>query len=67
MGAIVFGFGLQLPNGQQLAKSGDASYLSFEYEGTRFRGAARMALLVEFADRGDELDHANWLNARLVK
>jgi hypothetical protein len=31
------------------------------------RGASRLALLVEFADRGDTLDHANWLNARLVK
>ena len=26
-----------------------------------------LALLVEFADRGCELDHANWLNAGLVK
>ena len=31
------------------------------------RGAQRLALLVEFADRGDTLDHANWLNARLIK
>ena len=31
------------------------------------RGASRLALLVEFADRGDELDNANWLSARLVK
>ena len=30
-------------------------------------GAKRISLLVEFADRGDELDHANWLNARLVR
>ena len=30
-------------------------------------GATRLALLIEFADRGAELDHANWLNARLVK
>jgi hypothetical protein len=30
-------------------------------------GARRLALLVEFADRGDEWDHANWLNARLVR
>ena len=30
-------------------------------------GALRLALIVDFADRGDELDHANWLNARLVK
>ena len=31
------------------------------------KGARRLALLVEFADRGDEGDHANWLNARLVR
>jgi hypothetical protein len=31
------------------------------------KGAARLALIVEFADRGDVLDHANWLNARLMK
>lgn len=30
-------------------------------------GANRMALIVDFADRGDECDHADWLNARLVK
>ncbi len=31
------------------------------------QGVARLALIVEFADRGDELDHANWLQARLIK
>lgn len=31
------------------------------------RGAKRISLLVDFADRGDELDHADWLDARLVK
>lgn len=30
-------------------------------------GAKRISLLVDFADRGDELDHADWLDARLVK
>lgn len=30
-------------------------------------GAKRISLIVDFADRGDELDHANWLDARLVK
>jgi len=30
-------------------------------------GATRMALIVEFAERGDTLDYANWLNARLIK
>jgi hypothetical protein len=31
------------------------------------KGAKRISLLVDFADRGDELDHADWLDARLVK
>ncbi len=31
------------------------------------KGARRLALLVEFSDRGDEWDHANWLGARLVR
>lgn len=31
------------------------------------KAATRMALLVDFADRGDEGDYANWLHARLVK
>ena len=30
-------------------------------------GAKRISLLVDYADRGDELDHADWLNARLVR
>jgi hypothetical protein len=30
-------------------------------------GVKRLSLLVDFADRGDELDHADWLNARLVR
>jgi hypothetical protein len=31
------------------------------------RGAKGITLTVDFADRGDELDHAVWLDARLVK
>jgi hypothetical protein len=31
------------------------------------KGAGRMALLVEFAERGDECDYADWLAAQLVK
>ncbi len=31
------------------------------------KGAKRISLLIDFADRGDELDHADWLDARLVK
>jgi len=30
-------------------------------------GAKRLSLLVDYADRGDELDHADWLNARLIR
>ena len=30
-------------------------------------GAQGLTLTVDFADRGDELDRANWLDARLVK
>jgi hypothetical protein len=31
------------------------------------QGARGLTLTVDFADRGDELDHAVWLNARLVR
>jgi hypothetical protein len=31
------------------------------------RGGKRLSLIVDFAERGDELDHADWLNARLVE
>lgn len=30
-------------------------------------GVRRISLLVDFADRGDEQDHADWLNARFVR
>ena len=30
-------------------------------------GAKRLSLIVEFGERGDELDRANWLDARLVE
>jgi hypothetical protein len=30
-------------------------------------GAARMALIADFADRGDSCDYADWLHARLTK
>lgn len=29
-------------------------------------GAVRLALVVDFGDRGDECDYANWLHARLI-
>ena len=31
------------------------------------QSAKRLSLLVDFADRGDEQDHLDWLNARLIK
>jgi hypothetical protein len=31
------------------------------------KGASRLALIVDFADRADECDYANWLMARLVR
>jgi len=31
------------------------------------KDASRIALLVDFADRGDECDYADWLQARLVR
>jgi hypothetical protein len=30
-------------------------------------GAKRLSLLVDFADRGDQQDHINWLDARLIQ
>jgi hypothetical protein len=30
-------------------------------------GVKRISLLVDYSDRGDELDHADWLDARLVR
>ncbi|HVU87299.1 MAG TPA: NPCBM/NEW2 domain-containing protein [Pirellulales bacterium] len=30
-------------------------------------GGKRLSLIVEFGDRGDELDRANWLDARLIE
>jgi hypothetical protein len=30
-------------------------------------GADAMTLVVDYADRGDELDHADWLDARLIR
>jgi hypothetical protein len=31
------------------------------------KGATRLALIVDFADRGDECDWANWLATRLIR
>ena len=30
-------------------------------------GAKRFDLIIDFADRGDEFDHADWLDARLIR
>jgi len=30
-------------------------------------GGKQLSLIIDFAERGDELDHADWLNARLVE
>lgn len=69
-GSVVFRVYLQAPDGQW----------SKAYESDVVRGgrspipmrvdlgdAARFALIVDFADRSDQGDHANWLNARLVR
>ncbi len=31
------------------------------------KGAKRLDLVIDFADRGDEFDHADWLDARLIR
>jgi hypothetical protein len=31
------------------------------------RGAKKLELIVDYADRGDVLDHADWLDARLTQ
>ena len=31
------------------------------------RGASRIALVVDYADRADELDHADWLDVRILR
>lgn len=69
-GSVIFRVLLQDPDG-----SWRAGYVSDPIRGgeaplpiaVELKSAARIALIVEFADRGDVLDHANWLNARLVK
>jgi hypothetical protein len=69
-GSVVFKVLLQSESGQWSAahespiiRGGDApTPISID-----LKGASRLALIVEFADRGDELDHANWLSARLIK
>ena len=44
-----------------------ANFKKADLSGVDLTGAKRLTLRVDFADRGDELDHADWLNARLVK
>ena len=60
--------------------NGQAATWRLAYESPTVRGGSpslfmsvdvqnvrRIALVVDFADHGDTLDHANWLNARLVR
>ena len=69
-GSVVFKVLVQNESGQwspayesPIIRGGDApTPISIE-----LHGASRLALIVEFAERGDELDHANWLGARLIK
>jgi hypothetical protein len=69
-GSVVFKVLLETEPGQwssahesPVVRGGDGP-LPFSVD---LNGARRMALIVDFADRGDELDHANWLMPRLVK
>jgi len=69
-GSVVFKVSLQGAGGEwrtayesPMVRGGDAPIpISVE-----LKGSSRMALLVEFAERGDECDYADWLAARLVK
>jgi len=38
-----------------------------QYVSVDLAGAKALTLTVDYADRGDEMDYANWLNARLVR
>ncbi len=49
--------------GSPVVRGGDAP-LSMSVD---LSGAKHIALIVDFADRGDVLDHADWLSARLIK
>jgi alpha-galactosidase len=68
-GSVVFKVLLETAEGWRpayespVARGGDAPR-PFSVE---LQGAARAALLVEYADRGDVWDHAQWLGIRLVK
>jgi hypothetical protein len=70
LGSVVFKVVLESPGGEW----------STAYESPILRGgvapipisvdlknASRLALLIDFAERGDECDYADWLNARLTK
>jgi hypothetical protein len=69
-GSVIFKIVLQDAGGQwqaayesPIVRGGDVP-LAFSVQ---LEQATRAALLVEYADRGDVLDYANWLNVRLVK
>jgi len=69
-GSVTFKVLLQAPEGQwqpayesPILRGGDApAPISVD-----LKGASRLALIVDFADRADECDYADWLLARLVK
>jgi len=69
-GSVVYRTYLQSPDGQwELAFESPVIRGNEEPQSLNLEiGAARrIALIVDFADRGDEMDRANWLMARFVK
>jgi hypothetical protein len=74
-GSVIFRVYLEMPDNSERLNAWTAAYESpVIRQGDKplpiavdLAGARRMALVVDFAERGDEGDHANWLNARLVR
>lgn len=69
-GSVTFRVLLEATTGQwnsayesPIVRGGDAP-VAFAVE---VRGAQRLAILVDFADRGDQCDYANWLDLRLLR
>ncbi len=69
-GSVIYRVFLQSPNGQW-AKAFESSIVRGGQPPVPLRvelgTAVRVALIVDFADRADQWDHANWLNARLTR
>jgi len=53
----------QLRHESPMIRGGDAP-VGVELD---LQGAKRISLLIDYADRGDQQDHADWLGARFVK